>query len=148
MSIVAWDGAYLVADKQATCSGMKVTVSKARRLATGEVVAWTGDQEQGLALAKWYEEGADPAKWPEFQKKDGDNWTRLIVADSTGVSFFEKQPERQRVEDKFMAWGSGRDYAMGAMQVLRDAVKAVEVASMFDVHCGRGMEVFCLGKGQ
>ena len=140
MSVIVWDGKTLAADRQATCSDMAARVTKARRLESGEVLAWTGDQEQGLALARWYEAGADRDKWPAFQK--GTDWTRLIVADADGVHFYDKEPEQQRLEEPFAAWGSGRDFAIGALAMRANAEKAVEVASMFNVHCGCGCDVF------
>ena len=48
------------------------------------------------------------------------------------------------IEDRFHAWGSGRDFAMGAMQVGVDAVEAVRVANRHCVSCGNGIDHFDL----
>lgn len=140
MSIVAWDGHILAADRQVTCGDMKVRGSKMRRLPSGSVLAWTGNQDCGLILSCWYENGADIDKWPEFQKLD--NWTRLIVADRTGIFYYEQHPVSQRVLEPFLAFGSGRDYAMGALEMGANAVQAVEVASRFDIYSGLGVESY------
>lgn len=42
--------------------------------------------------------------------------------------------------EKMWAVGSGSDYAKGAMAMGADVRKAVEVASLFDVNTGRGIE--------
>lgn len=139
MSCVAWDGKEIAADKQATCSGLRVTTTKLRRIDSGEVLAWTGEQDSGEMVARWYEQGADPAKWPACQS-DKDLWSRLIVASGEGVKFFERQPVAVDVEDGFMAWGSGRDYALGAMARGARAREAVEIAMRFDNGCGLGVD--------
>lgn len=141
MSVIAWDGKTLAVDKQATCSAMPSTVSKARRLPNGEIVAWTGDQEQGLVLADWYETGAHVSNWPEFQK-DREHWARLVVAGPSGIRFYEQFPVEQVENDPFQAFGSGRDYAMGALAMGATAEQAVLVASRFNIHCGMGVDVF------
>ncbi len=142
MTVIAWDGKRLAADRQATNADMRAKVSKARRLSGGCVVAFTGELEKGLVLTRWYEEGALPERWPAFQKTD--DWTRLIIADANGVRVYEKELVPQTFDETFMAWGSGRDFAMGAMAMGADAKQAVEVASMFNVYCGGGVEVFDL----
>lgn len=142
MSIIVWNGSTIAADRQGTCADMKVTLRKIRVLKSGVVLAWTGAQEQGIALVGWYEAGADRDKWPAFQK--GENWTQLIVADANGADLYEREPEPQMVHDEFMAWGSGRDFAMGALAMGADAKTAVEIASRFNVNCGLGCDVITL----
>ena len=129
-----------------TSCGMRTVVSKIKKLSSGVILAWAGDQEQGLVLAHWYENGSDPDKWPAFQRNTGHDWTRLIVVeDNRWIYTYEKEPEKQLLplaNGKFMAWGSGRDYAMGAMAMRADAVKAVLIASEYDIYCGFGYEAF------
>ena len=141
MTVIAWDGKTLAADRMAVWSGMQATVSKIRRIETGEILAWSGSQDCGLILADWYECGADPTKWPDFQK-DKDDWTRLIIARKDGIHCYEQHLIPLRFDNLFLAWGSGRDYAMGAMAMGADAIKAVQIASQFDTGCGNGVEHF------
>lgn len=144
MTTIAWDGKTLAADKQATCAGLRGTTTKIRRTPTGHLMAWTGDEDSGRAVAGWYEEGADPAKWPKCQE-DKELWSRLIVVNCVGEAFtFERQPIAMRVEDAFMAWGSGRDFAMAAMHCGKTAREAVTVASHYDVSTGMGVDAFDL----
>jgi hypothetical protein len=142
VSVVAWDGKSIAADKQATSSGLRIRTTKMRELGS-EVLAWTGDQGSGEAVAQWYADGADPAKWPESQK-DKEDWARLIVAGANGVKCYERQPIPVRVEDEFQAWGAGRDYALGAMARGATAREAVEIAMRFDASCGLGIDEFKL----
>ena len=114
---------------------------------SGDVLlGWTGDQDSGEMMAKWYADGADPKEWPECQK-DKDIWSRLVVVNSLGAWFYERQPVVIRVEDPFMAWGAGRDFALAALYLGKTAAEAVEIACHFDSSCGNGVDVLELRDG-
>lgn len=142
MSIAAWDGRTLAVDKMAVNGDHVFMTTKARRLADGTVVAWTGCESAGRGMAKWFENGADPEKYPKEQRDDN-LWSRLIVVrpDRT-VIYYESLAEPLTVEDDFFAWGSGRDFALGAMAMGADARRAVEIASQLCATCGMGIDVF------
>lgn len=143
MSVIAWDGKILAADKCSCNADYRTVVTKLVRIESGIVLGWTGAMEHGLGLKDWYINGAKKENWPAFQQKD--NWTRLIVGTPTGSVFqYEQEPFPQLIEDQFSAWGSGRDYALGAMEMGADAIKAVEVASRFNAACGFGVDYFRL----
>lgn len=142
MSVVAWDGKTLAADTQSTSSGMRMRCHK-MAVSNGVVLAWIGDYEVGLMLAKWWAAGADPEKWPAVQSNP-DRWSRLIVATKDDCSTYEQLPVALIVHDKFMAWGSGRDFAMGAMEMGASAERAVEVACRWDTSCGLPAECCAL----
>lgn len=139
MSVIAWDGKVVAADRQATGGEMRRATKKIRRIGTGEILACTGDEAGGLEMMRWYEDGADRAKWPAAQNTD--RWTRLIVIDRRGARVYEQACEPIIIRKPFMAWGSGRDFAMGAMAVGADARRAVQVANRFNCYCGMGIDV-------
>jgi hypothetical protein len=141
MTVIAWDGHTLATDKQATNSGLRFTVTKSVKLESGEVLAWTGNMDTGQMIANWYKDGADAAKWPECQK-DKDDWSRLIVVKDGKVFVYEQRPVAMEFQDKFMAWGSGRDYAIGAMAKGASAIEAVHIAMRFDNGCGCGVDSY------
>lgn len=147
MSVVVWDGKTLAADRQGVCCDMAYTESKMAVQMNDSwkvVCAWTGVACYGRELAKWYFDGADKDHWPDFQN-DKDDWCRLIVADANGCRTYEMRPYATVVHDPFMAWGSGRDFAMGALAMGADARLAVEIASRFSATCGRGVEEHAVG---
>lgn len=152
MSVVCWDGRTLAADKQATDCDMRVETTKIRLIKSGpfggEVVAWVGCEVDGSALADWYEQGAEPDKWPKAAQVDKESSSRLIVAGAAGCKHFQgtHAPIAIRVTEPFRAWGSGRDYAMGAMEAGADAREAVRIASKFCITCGGGVDSFNVRK--
>lgn len=137
MSVVAWDGKTLAADKRAENCGTHSTTTKMMRAPSGAALAWVGDQDIGLELFNWYITGADPKDWPVTQKDK--DWARLIVAHQGSCWYYETRPFAVLVEDPFCAWGSGRDFALAAMHLGHDAIGAVAVACEFDVNCGNGI---------
>lgn len=142
MSVVVWDGKTLAADRQATNAGLRRRVSKMKQLADGTILAFVGKQDTGLALLKWYEEGHQADKFPASQK-DKDDWSSMIVVQPNGTVFvYEQWGEPIETFDEYMAWGSGRDFAIGAMAMGADAKRAVEIASQFSTDCGMGVEAF------
>lgn len=141
MTIIAWDGKTLAADKQMTWADMRSTVRKIRRLENGEVIGATGDSGKCLSVLDWYEQGAEPEKWPKCQTSD--DYARLIVArPGKGLVYFDWLPIEQPILDPFMAFGAGRDFAMGALAMGAGAAQAVEVASRFSASCGMGVDAF------
>lgn len=145
MSIVAWDGKSIAADKMTVSCDMRSTTTKLVIVDGqngGLFLAWVGESGGGLALLDWYQKGRNPDQWPAAQRTA--DWTRLIVADKNGVVFYEREPFAQSVEEPFMAWGSGRDFAMGAMAMGASAKEAVEVASRFSTTCGNGVDWYDL----
>lgn len=140
MTVIAWDGKTLAADRQATNSGMRYAATKLFRLSDGSVAAGTGTLAAVLVMKAWYEAGADATKYPECQKSN-DDWCRLVVAKPDGsVFYYEGLPVAIPSESVPAAWGSGRDFAMGAMLAGADARRAVEITGMVSTDCGLGID--------
>jgi ATP-dependent protease HslVU (ClpYQ) peptidase subunit len=143
MTVIAWDGEILAADSLAVSCGLKLSTSKILEFydAIGDRIflAFSGQVDHGLALIDWYMNGQVKKDYPEFQKTN--DWTRLIVVNSTknDVFVFEQTPF-PIIQNKHFAWGSGRDYALGAMAMGADARKAVEIACAFSASCGLPVE--------
>ena len=102
-----------------------------------------GDRCEGIALVHWFQDGAITADWPAFQRHD--NWSRLVVAKRGKVFSYEHVAEIIPVTSEFEAWGSGRDFAIGALEMGADARKAVEIANQYNIYCGFGVDVFSTG---
>lgn len=88
---------------------------------------------------RWYESGTDIEKLPAFQRTD--DWCHLIVANQNGVKSYGREGVVTPV-NSFMAWGSGRDFAIGAMACGASAEKAVEIANRYNIYCGFGVDKY------
>lgn len=142
MSVVAWDGRTLAADKQGTSGGNKTTVSKIASVKDGKMlyaVAFVGLHTAGLRMLEWFAEGAEDEEFPNIVD-DGDTLTSLIVASKKGLVVYEQCPTPIVFKDKLQAWGSGASVALGAMAMGADARKAVEIACKYDIYCGLGID--------
>lgn len=141
MTIVAWDGKSIAADRQSTCVGLKETVTKIKVTDNGTIMAATGSYGGGLILMDWYDKGAKAEDYPSFQQDD-DKWCRLIVFESGQQSpqVYEQHPVPLYFQDKFQAWGSGRDYALGAMAAGATAEEAVKITNAHCIDCGLGVD--------
>lgn len=142
MTVVAWDGRTLAADKMSCSHGYGYTVTKVHRLRDGSLVAFSGDGDSAMALLAWLDAARNPAAYPDGQK-DNDTSAVLITPDRT-VWSYGKTPFPQRIESEFYAMGHGRDFALAAMHLGHDARKAVEVACELDAFCGCGIDTLTL----
>jgi ATP-dependent protease HslVU (ClpYQ) peptidase subunit len=143
MTTIAWDGTTLAADKQAAVGGNRTTVTKIRKLADGSLLGTTGAFTMGLEVMAWVEAGADPATVPPFQRTD--DWQGVVhIRTDASIWLYERGPMPFRVEDKFIALGSGHDLALAAMHLGCDAEKAIRVAAVFDPNTGATVDTLQL----
>lgn len=141
MTVIAWDGKTLAADKRATCGGgIARTVTKIRRV--GNVLtAVSGDWDVACELRAWWEAGSDPSAFPDCAR-DGD--ASLMVFAPGYIATFTSGPYPLPIEAERCAFGSGRDYAEAAMHLGFSAKRAVEVACHFQTDCGNGIDILKL----
>jgi hypothetical protein len=143
MSVVAWDGETLAADRQGTSCDLKSIITKIFRAPRGDVVAFIGDYEEGLRLVEWYNNGQKKADWPlPLPPTEEGALTNLIILNAEGIFVTANYPILQKLEDPYYAWGCGRDLALGAMAMGATAAQGVAVASKFNVFCGGGVEIY------
>lgn len=138
MTVIAWDGKTLAADKRGTVAGMAYAVTKIHRLPDG-LIAFSGGGSHAAELLNWFNGARDPATYPRCDDDGGAGSVR-ISADGKIFMYSAPNPFPERIESLFFARGSGRDYAMAAMYLGCDARRAVEVACEFDVNCGNGID--------
>ena len=138
MTVIAWDGRTLAADKRATSGGgIARTCTKVQRHGAA-LLGITGDWDVAMELREWFKAGADPAKFPA-RAKEGES-TLIVIRPGGLIESYCSGPYPLVIEEQRCAWGSGRDYAEAAMYLGHDARKAVEVASHFQTDCGNGID--------
>lgn len=138
MTVIAWDGKTLAADKAATSVGFSNTVTKIYRVPAG-LVGFAGNGDAAMQLLRWFREGMKPEDWPECQKGDS-RADAIFINKDAQVFGFGSSPWPQRNENVQNAMGSGRDYALAAMHLGYDSRRAVEVAIALDNDCGCGID--------
>lgn len=141
MTVIAWDGKTLAADKRATINGYPATTTKIRRTPWGDLLASCGDAGTGRALIDWYVNGAVRSEYPENQMgDDGCRSTMMVIGGGGEIRLYQRDPFPIILENKFHAMGSGADFALAALHLGHDARKAVEVACELDNDCGNGID--------
>lgn len=140
MTVIAWDGIVLAADKMANMAEYAGTVTKIRRATNGALMAFSGTAPVGAELMAWYDAGAKPSAYPENACDDGCWAYLLVITPEREILRFERTAYPVRVEGRFTAMGCGAHFALATMHLGHDAVEAVRVASELSPNCGNGID--------
>lgn len=144
MTVIAWDGKTLAADRRATLGTLireKRKVFRAHSPQWGIVLAaYAGDADAGEEVLEWFKNGAIPKDFPPLQR-DKDSWAGLLIVMPDGHLWkYERSPQPLEFPPQHFALGSGRDFALMAMHLGKTAAEAVELTSLFDSGCGNGVD--------
>lgn len=149
MTCIAWDGATLAADKRACNGSLARTTTKifcGRIHGFGALLGMSGDSGYGMMLVNWAQQGMKIEQFPTAPA--GQAATLLVILRGLpgGTSPYEVEtydtgPYGLQIHDRTIAIGSGRDFALGAMEMGATAELAVRAACKFDVYCGNGIDV-------
>jgi 20S proteasome alpha/beta subunit len=140
MTVIAWDGKTLAADKLSTDGTSRRTVTKIHRLSNGAVLGACGDAGQCREMQAWYCNGAKPEELPPKQRDADTAAWLLVIEPGPRILYFQLGPYPILLEDKIFAMGSGREYAMAAMHLGKTAREACEVAIALSPECGQGVD--------
>lgn len=136
MTVIAWDGKTLAADRQCTSGAVLSEHTKLSQVSDGSVLAFWGPIRQWVALIRWYEAGAKPEEWP----KDADDNGLIVVTVEGSVTEYEGCGWPIACEQNKAAWGGGREFALGAMAAGASALQAVQIANQHHAMCGCGTD--------
>lgn len=129
MTTIAWDGKSVAADGQVTYGGQYIGPKSFREIKRIDdtVYALVGSAALFDPFIKWYRDGADPYD-PLCVEKD-DTTALLVFQDGQCLMYKTNipYPDELHAPD---AWGSGCEYAIGAMMAGADAKRAVEIAAV------------------
>jgi 20S proteasome alpha/beta subunit len=139
MTVIAWDGKTLAADKRVSQCGIARTTTKIFRI--GELLAGSsGVTNEGAEIIEWVRRGRNPEDFPAHFRGEKSECQVLVVENGICKSY-DGSPYAVVYEDSFYATGSGRDYAMAAMACGKSAAEAVGIACRFETGCGNGVDV-------
>lgn len=139
MTTIAWDGTHLAGDRRISSGTVTYSTTKIRRTEDGRLIGATGDYGVCAAMLDWLEKGGTR---PNCQ--DSDRWASALEVMADGTCWMHNRDGRWRMEDAFVAIGSGRDYAMAVMALGHSAREGVEIASRFDPGTGNGVDTLAL----
>lgn len=150
MTVIIWDhrAGLLGADKKATQSDLVRRVTKVRRI-RDHLCAAAGDWDLAQEMFKWFEDGADPASPPPCMRNK-DDWVAFVaITPDKRVLKYEKSPipmdfTESAAHDGWYIFGSGRDFAIGAMAAGADIYEALEITARYNVGCGLGHDVLSI----
>ncbi len=133
MTIVAWDGKTLACDSMMVEGGRKSWCMKFWRTESG---VYTG-------AGKWTDLRAIVRALSTGQPVDEDLYadTLAIHLDTSGKLWLYEDAEPQLVKGR-EAWGSGRNFALGALSMGAMAAEAAKIACKHSTTCGGKIHVF------
>lgn len=143
MTVIAWDGKTLAADKLFSHGSLQMTGTKIQKIGAA-LVGFSGDASIAAELIEWFSGGCAPEKFPATQRNE--NLSELLVVWPNGdVHKYQRSPLPVKFPPQKCAIGSGRDFAIAAMHLGQTARQAVEIASIYDTDCGNGVDVLSFG---
>ncbi len=141
MTTIAYDGFTLAADRQSTNGGLPMAIQKIY-FEDKKLIAGSGEAATFLEMLNWIRNGADPSKFPEKQKSNETYCAVIVIHEAGNAELYEVGPYPLPILTIPYAIGSGRDFAIAAMHLGKSAKEAVEIASLFDVHSGLGVDAY------
>lgn len=138
MTVIAWDGKTLAADKRLSANGVSLTGTKIYRV--GKLLCGlVGSTAAALEMLAWIKGGRKVEDFPEAQREDPTPCVAVVI-EKRAVLSYEGTPYGIAFEDPFTAFGSGREFAIAAMACGKTAAEAVEIACRFETACGNGID--------
>ena len=139
MTCIVWDGYTLAADKRSTIGGLYRVTTKIHRVGSA-LVGYAGHGAQCSEMLAWARGGFRKAAFPESQRDTDASIVLLVIRPGGVIQAYEHTPHAIEYEDKQFAVGSGRDFALAAMRLGKNARDAVLLAAEFDPGTGNGVD--------
>ena len=140
MTVIAYDGRYVAADRMISNEDGLHGVSRKIVIFEDWVLATTGAADHGEALIVWFREGKKPDDFP-YASKGGEKGASLYAFKrGCPVLCFQTWPTPIIFDMTELSAGSGNEIARTAMHLGRDAREAARIACELNVYCGNGVD--------
>ena len=131
MSVIVWDGSILAVDTFANDGRTSFPVEKLWKIGDA-IIAACGMVSDIAVMHDWYMSGQEKAKFPKVTE-----FSEFVVATpARGLVRYKMHPFPMLHGRDKVAFGTGRQFALGAMHAGAGAVEAVEAAIKYDPSCG------------
>jgi 20S proteasome alpha/beta subunit len=139
MTVIAWDGVTLAADRQSSIASTPFCVTKIFRVSKGNrtvLYGAAGNSCDAQEFHQWVIGNRDEPKLTNLH---------ILCIDENGHVFWTDECMNWcKFEDGIMAIGSGGKFALGAMKAGASAYEAVKIACELDIDCGLGIDTLTL----
>lgn len=145
MTVIAWDGTTLAADRAAGDGWMKCGSTIKIERVNDCLVGCAGSSADGHELVAWFRNGPAVDTFPSGLRGK-ESVKMLVITPDKRVLVYDNSPYPTEYCDspdgigKRQAIGSGREAAMAAMLAGCGARRAVEIASLVCLHIGNGVD--------
>lgn len=143
MTVIAFDGKYLAADKQISWSCTFGTVTKIFKLDDGSFVAFAGNGAKAMEVLEWFRGDRKREDYPKSKEDDPASAYQVV----NGKMRLWDNGVWYELESKFFSTGSGQDFAHAAMHMGKNAIEAVQIAIECSHVCGQGIDWFDVTEG-
>lgn len=132
MTTLVYRDGILAADSKITYGAtiMPGGAKKIHKLPDGALYGFVGSLESGELMRRWLLD-----REQRFPGIKTDNFEGLIVSIEDGMLFFEDR-DWVKIKLPYVAMGSGKEHAYGALQVGASAIQAVKAAMKLDAGSG------------
>jgi ATP-dependent HslUV protease subunit HslV len=141
MTTIAIKDGCIAVDSYIGFDGSRCGTAKKLFAVGGGAMAGAGEYGEILKIVEWAQSGAQDSKRPEL-KESIVVWlqspTEVVEFDRSGKISYDAP---------FFAYGSGREFAIGAMAAGASAREAVEIASDWSEGTGGEIQTFKTGGG-
>lgn len=144
MTVIAWDGTTLAADREASDSWIKCNAATKIARLRDTLVGCAGPAAAAAEMKAWFAAGAEPSAFHESLRKL-ETLTMLTIGPDRVVRVYQNTPYPMVYvagQDSSVrhAIGAGKEAAMAVMLAGNDARRAVEIASLVCCGCGNGVD--------
>jgi hypothetical protein len=139
VTVIAYDGRYVAADRRVTTDSGMIGVSCKLDIHEQQVLTTCGPSDHGEALVIWFKDGKNPAAFP-FPKHGEREAYLYVFGKDQPVMCFQTWPAPVLFAMREFAAGTGGDVARTALHLGRDAREAVRLANELNCYCGGGVD--------
>lgn len=140
MTVIAYDGRFVAADRLITNdSGMR-GYSRKIEVYKGQVLATVGAADHGEAMLVWFKDGVNPKAFPDAGSGGDKSAYLYVFGKDQPVMCFQTWPTPILFPMDEFAAGCGAEIARTALHLGRDAREAVRIACELNVFCGGGVD--------
>ena len=142
MTVIAWDGKTLAADRLVVVENIRVGLAAKIRRCDGNLIGTTGVSAIADMMVDWFLAGRNPATYPPEASGAERYGEIIVVTPAREVLIFNNWPTPSTFSaDEQVAIGCAWDTAMVAMKCGLSARDAVLKVSEMDIRLGGGVDV-------